>query len=148
MEAREFFELQFEKFRLRVPKGLWYAPYDTWARIEGDEAVVGITDFLQTKTGDIAYVIPEGEAEFEQADMFCSLESFKATIDLTIPVSGTVIAFNSALDQNPEMVNEDPFEAGWIMRVHLSAWEEDQELLLTPEQYFKAMEEKVARELS
>ncbi len=148
MEVREFFELQFQKFRLRVPKGLWYAAYDTWVRVVGDEAVVGVTDFLQTKVGDVVYVLPENETEFEQDDTFCTLESFKATIDLTIPVSGTVVTFNPALEQNPELVNEAPYGAGWIVRIRLSAWEEDREMLLTPEQYLKLMEEKVAIELS
>lgn len=148
MEVQEFFELQFQKFRLRVPKGLWYAAYDMWGRVEGDEAVVGVTDFLQTKVGDLAYVLPENEPEFEQDDTFCTLESFKATIDLTIPISGAVVTFNPALEQNPELVNEDPYGAGWIVRLRLSAWDEDREMLLTPEQYLKLMEEKVAIELS
>lgn len=148
MEVQEFFELQFEKFRLRVPKAYWYAAYDTWAKVEGEEARVGVTDFFQTKLGDIAFVAPLDEEEFEQDDVFCSLESIKATVDLTIPVSGVVIEFNPELETQPELVSEDPYGAGWIARLRLTDWEEDREMLLTPEEYLQNMIEKVHKELN
>jgi glycine cleavage system H protein len=141
-------ELQYDKFLLRVPKRLWYAGYDTWARLEGDEATVGITDFFQTKLGDVMFVTPEPEEFFEQDDIFATLESTKAAVDLTIPVSGEVIAFNTALDDQPELVNQEPYGAGWIVRVRLTDWENDQPMLLSPEGYYKLMQGRVADALA
>ena len=112
MKTAEFSELQFSKFRLRVPEGYWYAGYDTWVRVEGEEGVIGVTDFFQTKIGDIAYVNPAEEASFEQDDVFATLESIKAILDLTIPASGEVIAFNPALQEHPELVSQDPVRRG------------------------------------
>jgi glycine cleavage system H protein len=146
--ANDVLELQYDKFLLRVPQGLWYAGYDTWARVEGDEAIIGITDFLQTKLGDVMFVTPEPETSFEQDDIFAALESSKATVDLTIPVSGEVIAFNAALDDQPELVNQDPYGTGWIVRVRLTDWEQDQPMLLSPEAYFKVMQGRVADALA
>ena len=105
MKTAEFLELQFEKFRLRVPKGYWYAGYDTWVRLEGDEAVVGVTDFFQTKLGDIAYVNPVEATLLEQDDILATIESVKAAVDITVPASGEIIAFNPALEAHPELIS-------------------------------------------
>lgn len=147
MKREEFFELQFDKFRLRVPKGYWYAGYDTWVKPEGEEALVGVTDFFQTKLGDIVYVIPIEAKTVEQDDVLATLESVKATIDITSPATGEVIAFNPALQEHPELISESPFEEGWIARLRLTDWEADKALLLTAEAYFDLMQSKVAKEL-
>lgn len=147
MKTAEFFELQFDKFRLRVPEGHWYAGYDTWVRVEGKEGIIGVTDFFQTKIGDIAYVSAAEETSFEQDDVFATLESIKATLDLTIPASGEVIAFNPVLQEHPELVSQDPYGEGWIVRLRLTDWEADREMLLSAEAYFKLMQDKVAQAL-
>ncbi len=147
MKAEEFLELQFEKFALRVPKGYWYAGYDTWVKVEGDEALVGVTDFFQTKLGDIVYFSPVEAAALEQDDVLGTIESIKAAVDLTAPASGAVIAFNQALEAHPELISKDPYGEGWIARLRLSDWEADQAMLLSSEAYFKLMQDKVAKEL-
>jgi len=147
VKTGEFFELQFEKFRLRVPLGYWYAGYDTWVRVEGDEGVVGVTDFFQTKLGDIVYVAPADGTSFEQDDVFATLESVKAMVDITIPASGELIAFNPALDEHPELIGQDPFGEGWIARLRLTDWEADREMLLPAKAYFGLMQDKVAKAL-
>lgn len=147
MTMQEFFEYQFEKFALRVPKGYWYAGYDTWVRVEGDEALVGVTDFFQTKLGDILYVDPVAEEEVEQGDILATLESVKATIDITAPASGKIITYNAALQEHPELIGADPYGKGWIARLRLTDWEIDREILLDAEAYFKLMQDKVAKEL-
>lgn len=147
MKAEEFLELQFEKFRLRVPRGYWYAGYDTWVKVEGEEALVGVTDFFQTKLGDIAYVTPVEAATLEQDDVLATIESVKAAVDITVPASGKVITFNKALDDHPELISEDPYGEGWIARLRLTDWEADQEMLLSSDAYFGLMQDKVAREL-
>lgn len=147
MRATEFYELQFDKFALRVPKGYWYAGYDTWAKLDGDEVLVGVTDFYQTKLGDLVFVDPSDGEEFEQDDMFVTLESIKATIDVTIPVSGTLITFNPALEVRPELVNLDAYGEGWIAKLRPTMWEDDKVMLLDAAAYFNLMQDKVAREL-
>ncbi|MGQ9681426.1 MAG: glycine cleavage system protein H [Anaerolineae bacterium] len=146
MKTTEFLELQFEKFRLRVPKGYWYAGYDTWVHVEGDEATVGVTDFFQTKLGDIVYVSPAAAATLEQDDVLATVESVKAAVDVTVPASGEVVAFNPALEVHPELISQDPYGQGWIARLRLTDWEGDQGMLLSPEAYFKLMQDKVAKE--
>jgi glycine cleavage system H protein len=141
-------ELLYEKFLLRVPRGLWYAGYDTWARVEGDEATVGLTDFFQTKLGDIMYVTPESETSLEQDDIFATVESSKAAADLTVPVSGQVIAFNAALDDHPELINQDPYGEGWIVCLRLTDWDADRLMLLSPEAYYKVIQGRVADALA
>ncbi len=145
MKTGEFFELQFDKFQLRVPVGTWYAGYDTWVRREGEEGVVGVTDFFQTKLGDIVYVAPAEATFFEQDDVFATLESIKAMVDITIPATGELITFNPALDEHPELIGEDPFGAGWIARLCLTDWEGDKLMLLPARTYFELMQDKVAR---
>jgi len=148
VKGEEFFELQFDKFRLRVPKGYyWYAGYDTWVKVQGDEGLVGMTAFFQTKLGDIVLVSPVEQPAFEQDDVFATVESVKAAVDLTIPATGKVIEFNSNLENRPELIGEDPYGDGWIVRLQLTDWEADRQMLLSSEAYFKLMQEKVAKEL-
>jgi len=147
VKAQEFFEYQFEKFALRVPKGYWYAGYDTWVRVRDGDALIGVTDFFQTKLGDILYVDPVQADEIEQDDVLATLESVKAAVDITAPASGDVIEINPALTDRPELVNQDPYGEGWIVRLRLTDWEDDQAMLLPAEAYFKLMQEKVAKEL-
>jgi glycine cleavage system H protein len=142
MTADEVLEFRYDKFILRVPTGLLYAGYDTWARVEGDEATVGITDFLQTKLGDVMFVTLEESGSFEQDDVFATLESNKAAVDLTVPVSGEVIAWNVDLDDRPELINQDPYGEGWVVRLRLSDWEADRTMLLSAGAYFKDMQRR------
>jgi glycine cleavage system H protein len=148
MKTEEFFELVVDKFKLRVPKGYWYAGYDTWALVEGKTAKVGITDFLQTKLGDILFFDPARVQQIEQDDILGTLESIKATIELTMPVSGKLIEFNPKLQEHSELLSEDPYGEGWIAKVELSDWEADKAMLLPPEKYFEVMQEKAKNALT
>ncbi len=146
MKTGKFFELRFDKFQLRVPVGYWYAGYDTWVRLEGEEGIVGVTDFFQTKLGDIVYAAPAEGTFFEQDDVFATLESIKAMVDITIPATGELVSFNPALEEHPELIGEDPFGTGWIARLRLTDWEGDKLMLLPAKGYFELMEGKVAKE--
>jgi len=143
MKQDQYFELSFDKFHLRVPHGYWYAGYDTWVKIDGETAYVGMTDFIQTKVGDILFFTPVETDTFEQDDILGTVESIKATIEITMPVSGKVIALNPELDKNPELIAEDAYGEGWIAHVSLTNWEEDKIMLLPAEKYFELMQQKV-----
>ncbi|WP_027191290.1 glycine cleavage system protein GcvH [Fundidesulfovibrio putealis] len=104
------------------PTDLKYTPSHEWAKIEGDTATVGITSFAQEQLGDITFVdLPAVGSQVTQGSEFGSIESVKAASELYSPVTGEVIEVNDALEANPELVNQEAFEGGWMMKVKLSA---------------------------
>ena len=106
---------------MTFPQNLLYAESHEWVRLEGEEAVIGITSFAQEQLGDITYVdLPAVGAAIKQGAEMGSVESVKAASELYSPVDGTVIDVNVALADKPELVNEDPFGAGWLIRVKLA----------------------------
>lgn len=107
---------------MSAPENLLYSKTHEWAKIEGNEAVVGISFFAQSSLGDITYVeLPAEGDSVTLGKEFGSIESVKAASDLVSPVSGKVIAVNNDLENAPETCNKDPYGAGWIMKVELSS---------------------------
>ena len=107
-----------------------YQDSHEWIRVEGDQAVIGISDYAQSELNDVVYVeLPEVGDALEQGDEFGSVESVKAASELYMPASGEVIAINEALEDSPEWVNEDPFGKGWMIRIRLMDSAELQGLL-------------------
>lgn len=107
---------------MSIPANLLYSKTHEWVRMEGDEAVIGLTSFAQEALGDITYVdVPAVGTEVETEQEFGAVESVKAASDLYAPVSGEVVAVNEALVDTPELVNQSPYENGWIMRVKVSS---------------------------
>ncbi|PLX41153.1 MAG: glycine cleavage system protein H [Deltaproteobacteria bacterium] len=106
---------------MKIPENLKYHSEHTWASVDAGVATVGITDFAQDELGDIIFVeLPEIGQNVKVSDIFGSVESSKSVSDLYSPVSGEVIEVNNALDDEPETINDDPYGAGWIMKVKLS----------------------------
>lgn len=106
---------------MNVPVELKYTKDHEWIKIEGDIATVGITDFAQGELGDIVYVEVETLDETLEADaVFGTVEAVKTVSDLFMPIAGEVIAFNETLEDTPETINEDPYGAGWMIKVKLS----------------------------
>ena len=104
----------------KVIEGLYYSESHEYVKVEGDFAYVGITDYAQHALGNVVYVdMPEVDDEVEAGEDFGAVESVKAASDLISPVSGTVVEVNEALEDKPELLNEDAF-ANWIMKVKLS----------------------------
>ena len=104
----------------KVIEGLYYSESHEYVKVEGDFAYVGITDYAQHALGNVVYVdMPEVDDEVEAGEEFGDVESVKAASDLISPVSGTVVEVNEALEDKPELINEDAFE-NWIMKVELS----------------------------
>lgn len=105
---------------MNFPAELKYTKDHEWVRIEGDVATVGITDFAQSELGDIVFVEIETNGEsLSEHDVFGTVEAVKTVSDLFMPVSGTIIEVNQGLGDNPASVNEDPYGAGWMIKVKL-----------------------------
>ena len=104
----------------KVIENLLYSETHEWVKVEGDVAVIGVTDFAQSEMGDITYVdMPDEDDEVTKDEEFGALESVKASSDLISPVSGTVIENNEALEDAPELINQDPY-GNWIIKVKMS----------------------------
>ena len=103
---------------MQVPEGLHYTSEHEWVRIEGDLAVVGLTHFAQDQLGDITYVeLPEAGAELAQMGEMCVVESVKTAADVYAPLAGTVAEVNAALEDAPELINQDCYGAGWLVKL-------------------------------
>ena len=119
---------------MEIKDNLKYTENHEWVLIEDDIAVVGITDYAQSELGDIVYVdIDSVGQDLNVDDVFGSVEAVKTVSDLYMPVSGKIIELNDQLDSNPELLNQDPYNAGWIIKVELNNLDYDQ--LLSSEQY-------------
>lgn len=120
---------------MNFPEELRYTKDHEWIRLEGDTATVGITDYAQRELGDIVYVDVEKDGEEVDADdTFGSVEAVKTVSDLFMPVSGEIIEINEALEDEPELVNSDPYGKGWIIKIKV-ADAADVEKLLSSEDY-------------
>jgi len=106
---------------MNIPANLKYTKDHEWVSIEGDIATVGITDFAQKELGDIVYVEVETlDQSLEKDEVFGTVEAVKTVSDLFLPIAGEIIAFNDALESNPESVNSDPYGAGWMIKVKIA----------------------------
>lgn len=104
-----------------VPEDLHYSKDHEWVRVDGDQAIIGITDYAQNSLGDVVYVeLPKAEDEFAANEPFGSVESVKAVSEVFTPVAGVVVKINEALADEPETVNSDPYGAGWMIRLKMS----------------------------
>ncbi len=102
----------------KVPAGLSYTKEHEWVKVDGDLAVVGLTDFAQSQLGDITYVeLPEVGAEMSQMGEMCVVESVKAASDVYAPLGGVVSEVNAVLEETPELINQDCYGAGWLVKL-------------------------------
>ncbi len=110
---------------MNFPDNLKYTKEHEWVRVEGNTAIVGITEFAQGELGDIVFVEVETEDEnLDQDEVFGSIEAVKTVSDLYMPLSGKVTEFNSKLEDEPELINNDPYGEGWIIKIDISDVEE------------------------
>ena len=115
---------------MQIPGNLKYTKDHEWTKIEGDTAIIGITDFAQSELGDIVYVeLPEVGAQTKQGESFGTIEAVKAVSDLFAPLTGEVLEVNSELSDKPEVINKDPYGDGWIIKIKFSDKRELEKLL-------------------
>ena len=117
---------------MNIPAKLKYSNDHEWVRVEGNEAFVGITDFAQGQLGDIVFVdVPTVGESLGQNEVFGSIEAVKTVSDAFLPVSGEILEFNEALENDPALVNKDPYGEGWIIKVNMANPAEVDTLLST-----------------
>ncbi|MCB0479563.1 MAG: glycine cleavage system protein GcvH [Crocinitomicaceae bacterium] len=115
---------------MNIPSDLKYTNDHEWIKVEGNTAIIGITDFAQSELGDIVFVEVETlDENLEKEEVFGSVEAVKTVSDLMMPVSGTVIEFNEAIESNPELVNSDPYGEGWMIKIEVTDSSELDDLL-------------------
>tara|TARA_B110001452_G_scaffold109017_1_gene90461 strand:- start:16 stop:393 length:378 start_codon:yes stop_codon:yes gene_type:complete len=120
---------------MNVPKNLKYTNDHEWVKVDEDIATIGITDFAQGELGDIVYVeVDTLEEALDKEEVFGTVEAVKTVSDLFMPISGEILEFNESLETNPEKVNDNPYEDGWMIKIKISDPSELDELL-SPEDY-------------
>lgn len=124
---------------MNIPSNLLFSKDHEWLRIEGDTAYIGITDFAQQQLGDIVFVEVNDLGEVEAGEVFGTVEAVKTVSDLLMPISATIVEFNSALEDNPELINQDPYGEGWIIKID-NFDDADKADLLNAEDYKKLIE--------
>ena len=148
----DFLELTVDKFIFRVATDRLYTSEGIWVlRVlpqEGNRVRIGVTDFLQQHSGDIAFVTvkPLG-TKLQAGDDLAEIETIKVNLVLSSPVSGTLVAANEQLEMAPELINQSPYDQGWLAEVEAADWETERVALLDPKGYFAVMQSQVDQEL-
>ena len=148
----EYLETTVDKFTFRVAKDRFYTAQGAWVFWMKPEAPnrvrIGLADFLQQRSGDVAFatVQPVG-TKLAAGERLAEIETVKAMVELPSPVSGTVAEVNPALDTSPEVVNQDPYDKGWLAVIETTDWETDRAKLLEATAYFSAMQAEAQEEL-
>ena len=142
----EFLETTFDKFIFTVKVGYLYSEDDYWVDIQDTVATVGLTDYLQKSSGDVAFVEPAAVGkEVRKGDEMGEIETIKVTLNLISPVSGTVREVNRELEAHPELINSDPYGTGWICRIELADPEGAKGGFLQAEAYMELMKGKIEK---
>jgi glycine cleavage system H protein len=146
----EYLETRADKFTFRVATDRLYTPEGVWILPEpgGTRVRVGLADYLQQHNGDVAFanVKPLG-TRLAAGDPFAEIETIKAMVEVSAPVSGSIVEINAGLDTAPEALNQSPYEAGWLAVVEAAAWDAERPKLLGPAAYFAVMEAQVQEDL-
>jgi glycine cleavage system H protein len=147
----EFLETTVDKFTFKVATDRFYTREGTWALVEGNRVSIGLSDFLQQRSGDIAFAeVKLVGTAVAVGDEIAAIETIKVNVILGSPVNGKVIEVNPAMETAPEAINQDPYGAGWLATIEAADWETDRAQLLDPQAYFavmKAEAEEEARKL-
>lgn len=143
----EYLEAQVDKFVFKVKRGCYYTKEGIWVQVENGVGRVGVSDFLQQKSGDVAFVnLPELSTTLKQGKEMGSIETIKADVTINSPVSGVIRETNRELEVKPELINEDPYGEGWLVLVEMSGFESDRKNLLTAEEYLTVMKSQAEEE--
>jgi len=144
----EFLEVTVDKFTFKVATDRFYTREGVWALSQADRVRVGLSDFLQQRSGDIAFaeIKPVGTT-LAAGDEVAAIETIKVNVALSSPVSGRVIEVNPAMDTAPEAINQDPYGAGWLAVIAATDWAADRSRLLDAVAYFEAIRREAEEEM-
>ncbi len=143
----EYLETTVDKFTFKVATDRLYTDKGVWVRREDSgRARVGVSDFLQQSSGDVAFAEVKGDGAVAVGDELASIETIKVNISLPAPLGGTVVAANPALDTGPEIINSDPYGEGWLAEIEPANWEADRAQLLDAQAYFTLMKARAEEE--
>ena len=143
-----FLETTVDKFTFRVDPTCFYNSEGVWVRVKDHRAHLGLSDFIQQHSGDIAFVdVKQVGTDLTVGSEFSSIETIKVDIALASPVSGKIIRVNPGLKATPEVINLDPYGEGWLCEVELSNWDSDRSALLNATDYFKKMKQDAENEV-
>jgi glycine cleavage system H protein len=144
----EFFEIKVDKFTFKVATDRIYSPEGVWASAEGPRIRIGLSDFLQQRSGDVAFaeVKPLGSA-VAFGDEIAIIETIMVNISLASPVTGKIIEVNPAMETAPEAINQDPYGAGWLAVIEAVDWENDRLQLLEPQAYYEQFKVEAEHEV-
>ncbi len=142
-----FLRTTVDKFIFKVADDRLYTREGIWVKEEGSVIAIGVSDFVQQHNGDIAFVnLPKIGAAIQCGSELASMETIKVDYSLTAPAGGTIAEINSRLVNEPEIVNQHPYDEGWLCRITPSNWREESGALLNPEQYFTQMKQDAKEE--
>jgi glycine cleavage system H protein len=146
---RQFLEATIDKFVFRVATDRLYSAEGIWARAEGNLVRVGLTDFVQQRSGDVAFVhVKPAGTSLADGDEFAELETIKINQSLFAPVGGTIVEVNASLDLSPEIVNQDPYGRGWLAVIEAADWEAARTKLLDADAYLAVMRSQAEEEIA
>jgi len=146
--SKEMLELTVDKFTFRVPKGLYYNDAGVWVKQEGSVARLGLSDFAQQRSGDMAFAeVKPIETVLKPGDEVASVETIKVNISLPSPVTGTIVEINTELQDAPEWINQDPYGKGWLVVMQLTDWESDKARLLNADAYYALIKRQAEEEV-
>jgi glycine cleavage system H protein len=143
----DFLETTVDKFIFKVATDRYYSAEGLWAQAEGQRVRIGLSDFLQQRSGDVAFaeIKPAGTV-LAFAEEVAVIETIKVNISLTAPVAGTVVEVNPAMETAPEAINQDPYGQGWLAEIEAANWEADRARLLDSQAFFSLMKGQAEEE--
>ena len=144
----EFLETTVDKFIFKVATDRYYSSEGLWAQADGNRVRIGLSDFLQQRSGDVAFadVNKEGTT-VNVGDEVATIETIKVNISLTSPITGKIVEVNPAMATAPEAINQDPYGDGWLAVIEATGWETDRVSLLDPQAYFALMRGQAEEEV-
>jgi glycine cleavage system H protein len=143
----DYLETTVDKFIFKVATDRLYSPEGVWALAHGDRIRIGVTDFLQQRSGDVAFAeVRSAGRAVVAGDEVAVIETIKANVELSSPVGGTVVEVNPSLALSPEVINQDPYGEGWLVVIEASDWPTDRDALLDPRAYFELMKGQAEEE--
>ena len=144
-----FLEFTVDKFTFKIASDRFYSPDGVWVKPDGATITVGLSDFLQQRSGDVAFAdVVEAGTILTPGDELVTIETIKADIELLSPVGGTVAAVNPAMEAEPDIINSDPYGDGWLAVIEAANWPADQDQLLDAQTYLALAKAEAIEEVS